>query len=80
MEGRETKSFFNDGFGWACKTCVLKLGNLSPESDQVGSRLFTEGEAETKQPTLSKIAIARWLDPQRNVLCCPLCGIKENVS
>ena len=44
------------------------------------SRMFREGEAEGKNPTLSNLALAKWADKTRRTLICPRCGISELVD
>ena len=41
------------------------------------SRAFREGEAESKNPALTNIAMAKWTDATRRYLTCPRCGITE---
>lgn len=36
-----------------------------------------EGEAESKNPALSNLALAKWADPAHRSLVCPRCGITE---
>lgn len=36
-----------------------------------------EGEAESKQPVMANIALAKWADPAHRTLLCPRCGITE---
>ncbi|MBA3335003.1 MAG: hypothetical protein H0T08_05255 [Acidobacteria bacterium] len=73
----ELNDFYNDGFGWICRQCEresIEQGN-SPEQKQ--SRLMREGEAESKQPKLSSLALAKWADVAQRTLTCPRCGITE---
>ncbi len=72
--------FYNDGFGWICKPCEreLKRQNDSPENKV--SRLMREGEAESKQPSFSNLALAKWADEAHRTLTCPHCGITEMVD
>lgn len=74
----QLQAFYNDGFGWICKRCERELKG-SEESGK-RSRLLSEGEAESKNPKLSSVALARWLDPARTILVCPHCGVTESVS
>jgi hypothetical protein len=67
--------FYNDGTGWTCKHCERELKREFDEG--APSRLFTEGEAESKTPRLSNPARAKWLDPAQRTLLCPRCGITE---
>jgi len=69
--------FYNDGFGWVCKHCEQEL--RQPET-ALDSRLFREGEAESKQPRFSHVALAKWADKTRQTLVCPRCGIVERVD
>ena len=73
----ELDHFHNDGFGWACKQCEAEL--QQPETE-TRSRLFREGEAESKQPTFSHVALAKWADQTHRTLICPRCGIAEAVD
>lgn len=70
--------FRNDGFGWICGSCEEK----SPPSTSGGSRsrLMREGEAESKNPTLSSEAIAKWADRENKILTCPRCGTTEQAA
>ncbi len=36
-----------------------------------------EGEAESKQPKLSNLALAKWADAAQRILSCPRCGTSE---
>ncbi len=75
MEKLELNDFYNDGFGWICKHCEREL---QPDiSEKKTSRLMTEGEAESKNPTLSSPAMAKWADAAQRTLVCPRCGITE---
>ena len=73
----ELDHFHNDGFGWACKQCEAKL--QQPETE-IHSRLFREGEAESKQPKLSHAALAKWADKEHRTLVCPRCGLTEDID
>ena len=74
----ELNDFYNDGFGWICRQCEQEL---TPVLDNARlSRAFREGEAESKTPTLSNAALAKWTDKTRQVLVCPRCGITEPVE
>ncbi len=71
----ELNDFFNDGFGWKCRQCYREL---MPGSDEHRhSRVFREGEAESKAPALANVALAKWTDATRRSLTCPRCGITE---
>ena len=79
MPRLEYNDFYNDGFGFICKHC-------EPESKEKElqrhkhSRLMREGEAESKQPTLSNTGLAKWLDKLQTILICPNCGISEKIE
>ncbi len=74
----ELNDFFNDGFGWTCRQCYrdLAVGGV----DGPHSRVFREGEAESKRPVLANAALAKWTDATRRFLTCPRCGITEAVD
>ncbi|CAN5339417.1 hypothetical protein BH10ACI2_BH10ACI2_17020 [soil metagenome] len=68
--------FYNDGFGWMCRACECQT------SDPVGdastySRVFREGEAESKTPLMANRALAKWTDITHQALTCPHCGVTE---
>lgn len=67
--------FKNDGFGWACLNCAVPADE--DESDTGRSRLMREGESESKNPTLSSTALAKWADRDERILECPRCGARE---
>jgi len=72
-------SFYNDGMGWICRQCDGELA--APKSDPgFPSRMFEEGEAESKQVRLASPARAKWADATRRVLACPRCAITELVE
>lgn len=74
----ELNDFYNAGFGWICRNCER---DLAPEPDLGSlSRVFREGEAESKTPRLSNTALAKWVDAARTTLTCPRCGITEPVE
>ena len=73
----EIDSFYNDGFGWACKQCSREIVKPLPGKH---SRIFTEGEAESKTPSLTNLALAKWTDNTREYLTCPRCGVTEKVD
>ena len=77
MEKLELNDFYNDGFGWICKHCERELENLKNDKREESSRLLREGEAESKQPEFSNVALAKWADPEQRTLTCPRCGITE---
>lgn len=71
----ELDQFYNDGFGWICRSCERDL--VKVHVDEERSRLMREGEAESKQPSFSSKALAKWTDPSHRSLICPRCGITE---
>ena len=72
----ELNDFYNNGFGWVCKHCDRELTDREKSPD-THSRVFREGEAESKNPSLANAALAKWTDPTRRFLTCPRCGITE---
>ncbi len=74
MAGPE--KFHNRGFGWICKGCEP----VEPAHLPGRSRLMREGEDEGKSPALSSSALARWMNAERTVLGCPICGTTENID
>ena len=80
MENLKLNDFYNNGFGWICKPCERELKKQEKVSGENISRLLREGEAESKQPRLSNIALAKWADKTNQVLMCPRCGITEPVD
>jgi hypothetical protein len=72
----ELNDFYNDGFGWICRHCERDLETRKTENKE-HSRLMSEGEAESKQPKFSNLALAKWADPAQRTLMCPRCGITE---
>ena len=80
MEKIELNDFYNEGFGWICKPCERELKRQANPSDVKTSRLMSEGEAESKQPKLSNLALAKWADKTNQTLMCPRCGITESVD
>lgn len=77
MEKIELNDFYNDGFGWICKNCERELNEKNDVSNQTYSRLMREGEAESKNPQFSNLALAKWTDEKQRTLICPRCGITE---
>ncbi len=73
---RELNDFYNEGFGWICKHCERDLA-LACDPFEKQSRILREGEAETKNPVMANIALAKWADPAHRTLVCPRCGITE---
>lgn len=73
----ELNDFYNDGFGWICKACERELKEDGDAFVEKLSRLMREGEAESKQPRFSNLALARWFDKARRTLMCPRCGVTE---
>lgn len=59
MENPQLNDFYNDGFGWICKSCERELKREEKVSDDKLSRLMSEGEAESKQPKLSNLSTLR---------------------
>ena len=80
MEKLEFNDFYNKGFGWICKPCERELVKTSDSPESKKSRLMREGEAESKQPDFSNLALARWADAAHRILTCPRCGITELVD
>jgi len=80
METFELNDFYNDGFGWICKPCERELEQEASAPDKTISRLMSEGEAESKEPKLSVLALAKWADKTNQTLMCPRCGITEPVD
>lgn len=80
----EIDNFYNSGFGWVCKHCERELAETEApaETDAATklSRIMREGEAESKQPRLSNLALARWADDAKNTLMCPRCAVVEQVD
>jgi hypothetical protein len=72
----ELNDFYNKGFGWICRHCERQLTAEPPNGEDV-SRLMLEGEAESKSPRFSNLALAKWADPAHRTLVCPRCGITE---
>lgn len=75
----ELNDFYNDGFGWICRQCEREL-NVNKNNPGRLSRIMSEGEAESKQFSLSTQALAKWADPAERILVCPRCGITEPVD
>ena len=75
----ELNDFYNDGFGWVCRQCEREL-RLVEKSESKHSRVFQEGEAESKSPVLTNQALAKWTDSTQQFLTCPRCGITEPVD
>ena len=75
----ELNDFYNAGFGWICRQCEREL-QLPAEAPDKHSRAFREGEAESKTPTFSNTALAKWTDKTRRFLTCPRCGVTEGVE
>jgi hypothetical protein len=76
---QETNDFFNNGFGWVCRQCDHELSRNSSDG-RSHSRLLAEGEAESKTPQLSTLALAKWADIERRTLMCPRCGTVERID
>jgi hypothetical protein len=77
MEKLVLNDFYNAGFGWICKHCERELASQNNIADNKTSRLMTEGEAESRNPELSNLALAKWADVAQRTLTCPRCGITE---
>jgi ribosomal protein S14 len=75
----ELNDFYNAGMGWICRHCERDL-TPAGETPRRHSRFFSEGEAESKAPTLASLALAKWTDKTRRFLTCPRCGITEGVE
>jgi rubrerythrin len=75
----ELTDFYNDGTGWVCRKCEHDL-KREHDPSQTHSRIFLEGEAESKTTELANLALARWLDKTQMHLICPRCGIVEAVD
>lgn len=80
MEKLELNDFYNEGFGWICKPCERELEKKENVSHEKTSRLMSEGEAESKQPDFSNLALAKWADKTNQTLMCPRCGITEQID
>ena len=63
----EVNDFYNDGFGWICRRCERELADGERSRGDL-SRIMKEGEAESKNPVMSNVALAKWLDPARTTL------------
>jgi len=75
----ELTDFYNHGFGWICRHCERDL--VAVDTNPAGrSRIFQEGEAESKNPDLSNAALAKWTDKTRRYLTCPRCHVTELVE
>jgi hypothetical protein len=75
----ELNDFYNAGFGWICRHCETELSSNGNSSGST-SRIFREGEAESKTPELANAALAQWMDKTQQVLICPRCKITEPVE
>jgi hypothetical protein len=75
----EIEHFINPGYGWMCKRCMAE-DESGGAAAGARARFLTEGEAETKEPALSSLALARWRDSSRQILYCPRCAVEELVS
>lgn len=73
----EIGNFYNEGFGWICRPCEREL---APADKHRHSRVFREGEAESRDPKLANTALAKWTDVTRRILTCPRCGLTESVE
>jgi len=75
----ELHSFYNDGSGWVCRRCENELTTKKGPKHK-HSRMFREGESESKTPQLSNLALAKWFDAARRTLICPRCKVTELVD
>ena len=74
----QTTHFFNLGYGWLCKHC---------SAEEAEQRQHHQTESSSKQPQnshigarpMTNLALAKWIDEERQGLTCPRCGIKEPV-
>lgn len=73
-------NFYNEGFGWICRPCESELARPASMGKHSHSRVFHEGEAESKNTRLANAALAKWTDATRRFLTCPRCGITEPVE
>ncbi len=80
MPRLEYNDFYNDGFGYICKHCEHELKEKETFQTHRHARFMREGEAESKQPKLSNLALAKWLDKLQTTLICPNCGITEKID
>jgi hypothetical protein len=78
MTRLEYNDFYYEGFGFVCKHCERELEKKKGSSGP--ARLMREGEAESKQPELSTLGLAKWLDKAQTTLICPNCGITEKID
>jgi len=76
---KELNDFYNHGFGWICRPCERELAVIDTKP-QKHSRVFQEGEAESRNPVLSNVALAKWTDKTQRFLTCPRCGLTEAVE
>lgn len=63
-----------------CKKCSVAADNDPQNAGKSGARLLFEGEAESINPRFSVNAMAKWSDPERRILVCPICKIVEKVG
>lgn len=75
---RNLNDFYHDGFGWICRPCERDL--VAQEGHESHSRMFREGESESRSTYLTVRALAKWTDATRRYLVCPRCGITEPVE
>ena len=80
MQRIEYTDFYNEGFGFICKHCERELKETEFPVSGKKARFMHEGEAESKQPKLSNVGLAKWLDAAQTVLLCPNCGITEKID
>ena len=75
----DLNDFYNDGTGWICRRCENELTEDGVLENR-HSRVFQEGEAESRSPEFANRALARWMDKSQQVLICPGCGLTEAVE
>lgn len=80
MEKIGIDNFYNEGFGWICKSCERELSAQNDDAEHKTSRLMREGEAESKEPRFSNLALAQWADKAQSILICPRCRITETTD
>ena len=80
MASYQYRDFFNDGFGFVCRSCEREFREDQTIPADKHSRIMREGEAESMQPNLSNRALAMWLDSTQTTLVCPNCGIREKIG
>jgi len=76
VDPNELNHFYNAGFGWICRQC--ESNSQRQQDSHQHSRIFREGEAESKTPTMANASLAKWMDKERRFLICPRCGVTED--